>query len=227
VYQKSVRCWREADGSGRTPLDLSSESAAAAYWGATPSQRAFCSGAGLNYRWSFTVTRADKEKVLDEALDSATSVSPAYTRGKLGTLRDMVVLSRASSGKIGKLQIVGTGGTWTITGDGDIRLALSSTPPADGQTLSAARSATAVFTISRDTGGNVTSVNTRGGGFGHGWGMCQNGAIGMAKAGYAYDVILRHYYSGVEVTTISSGSPVPPATGPRLFLPLGPRRGSA
>jgi SpoIID/LytB domain protein len=39
----------------------------------------------------------------------------------------------------------------------------------------------------------------RGGGNGHGVGMCQNGAIGMAKRGYAYDMILQHYYPGSEL----------------------------
>lgn len=36
-------------------------------------------------------------------------------------------------------------------------------------------------------------------GSGHGVGMSQYGANGMAKAGYGYVDILRHYYSGVEV----------------------------
>lgn len=36
-------------------------------------------------------------------------------------------------------------------------------------------------------------------GFGHGVGMSQSGAMGMAKAGYNYVEILKHYYSGVTV----------------------------
>lgn len=36
-------------------------------------------------------------------------------------------------------------------------------------------------------------------GYGHGVGMSQYGAYGMAKAGYSYDEILRHYYTGVEL----------------------------
>jgi SpoIID/LytB domain protein len=34
----------------------------------------------------------------------------------------------------------------------------------------------------------------RGAGFGHGVGMCQTGAVGMAEAGKSYQEILRHYY---------------------------------
>ena len=40
-------------------------------------------------------------------------------------------------------------------------------------------------------------VNTRG--FGHGVGMSQYGAQGMALDGYSYDEILKYYYSGVEI----------------------------
>ena len=36
----------------------------------------------------------------------------------------------------------------------------------------------------------------RGAGFGHGVGMCQHGAIGMAREGHAFDSILKHYYRG-------------------------------
>lgn len=36
-------------------------------------------------------------------------------------------------------------------------------------------------------------------GYGHGVGMSQYGAYGMAKEGYTYDEILKHYYSGVEL----------------------------
>src|SRR3989304_3925651 len=36
-------------------------------------------------------------------------------------------------------------------------------------------------------------------GYGHGVGMSQYGAYGMAKAGYTYDEILRHYYTGIDL----------------------------
>tara|TARA_B100000530_G_C15608863_1_gene349530 strand:+ start:239 stop:409 length:171 start_codon:yes stop_codon:yes gene_type:complete len=41
-----------------------------------------------------------------------------------------------------------------------------------------------------------------GGGFGHGVGMSQYGAIGMAERGKTATQILRHYYSGAEVGTV-------------------------
>jgi stage II sporulation protein D len=46
-------------------------------------------------------------------------------------------------------------------------------------------------------GSDITFTTT---GYGHGVGMCQYGAKGMAEHGYNYRTILGHYYSGVEVT---------------------------
>lgn len=39
-------------------------------------------------------------------------------------------------------------------------------------------------------------------GYGHGVGMSQYGALGMAKQGYTYDEILKHYYTGVTIKKI-------------------------
>ncbi|MDD6468145.1 MAG: stage II sporulation protein D [Erysipelotrichaceae bacterium] len=39
-------------------------------------------------------------------------------------------------------------------------------------------------------------------GSGHGVGMSQYGALGMAKEGYNYEQILKHYYPGVEIVTL-------------------------
>ncbi|MGI6669414.1 MAG: hypothetical protein ACOX4M_08615 [Acetivibrionales bacterium] len=36
-------------------------------------------------------------------------------------------------------------------------------------------------------------------GWGHAVGMSQEGAIGMAKAGFTYDQILMHYFQGTKV----------------------------
>ena len=44
-----------------------------------------------------------------------------------------------------------------------------------------------------------TKYTLSGKGWGHGVGMSQNGAIGMAKEGFTYDEILKWYYTGVEI----------------------------
>lgn len=49
---------------------------------------------------------------------------------------------------------------------------------------------------------NNDKVNVSTKGFGHGVGMSQYGAYGMAKDGYKYDAILKHYYTGVEISKL-------------------------
>lgn len=53
--------------------------------------------------------------------------------------------------------------------------------------------------IDRDAAGAIRSVTFRGSGYGHGVGMCQCGAIGLAREGRDFDQILRHYYTGIEI----------------------------
>lgn len=49
-------------------------------------------------------------------------------------------------------------------------------------------------------------------GWGHGVGLCQNGAWGMAIAGATYDQILAHYYTGIQIVQASTLSAGPPST---------------
>jgi stage II sporulation protein D len=46
------------------------------------------------------------------------------------------------------------------------------------------------------------SLEISGKGWGHGIGLCQYGALGMARAGYSYKKILSHYYSKIKLTKI-------------------------
>ena len=46
------------------------------------------------------------------------------------------------------------------------------------------------------------NIVAEGGGFGHGIGMCQMGAIGMAGQGYRYEKILKHYYRGIDLKRV-------------------------
>ena len=52
------------------------------------------------------------------------------------------------------------------------------------------------------TCGKVTGYTFSGGGWGHGVGMSQYGAKGMADAGFTYDKIVTHYYPGTTLTNI-------------------------
>jgi stage II sporulation protein D len=54
------------------------------------------------------------------------------------------------------------------------------------------------FTVTVDDGEIVITTT----GYGHGVGMSQWGANGMAKAGKSYSEILTHYYTGVEISSV-------------------------
>ena len=58
-----------------------------------------------------------------------------------------------------------------------------------------------VFDKTRDPDG-MDRYTFYGKGWGHGTGMCQVGAYGMAFRGWTYDRILRNYYTGVEITSM-------------------------
>jgi stage II sporulation protein D len=53
--------------------------------------------------------------------------------------------------------------------------------------------------------GTVAAWVFTGGGWGHGVGLCQVGAYGMASAGYSYREILEHYYLGTEIRKVGEG----------------------
>jgi stage II sporulation protein D len=55
----------------------------------------------------------------------------------------------------------------------------------------------------------------RGAGFGHGVGMSQYGALGLAQRGWTYQAILAHYYTGTSI------QPLPAAQNVRVLLKSG------
>jgi stage II sporulation protein D len=127
------------------------------------------------YAWEVRKTR----KELEEAIGK---------RVRVGTLRDLKVVKRGQSGRIVTLEVVGSRGRQTVRGF-DVRNLLD------------LRETLAAFEIQRDRGGEITAVAFHGKGWGHGVGLCQVGAYGMALRGEGYRSILAHYYPG---TTVSS-----------------------
>ena len=103
----------------------------------------------------------------------------------VGALRSLSVEERGASGRARTLRVEGSLGTVSVRGELRIRRLLGNLP-------------SAMFVVSREGGGWVL----RGGGWGHGAGMCQWGAIGRAGAGQDYRQILRAYFSGADVAQI-------------------------
>ena len=131
----------------------------------------------------------------------------------IGNITDITMKER-SAGGIGKvLAIEGTAGTKEIRGEGQIRGILGSKDlvieKQDGETVTGWSSLPSAFiTVEKgetDSTG-VTSFTIYGGGYGHGVGMSQNGAQGMAKAGKSYRQILELFYPGTEVAELDEAS---------------------
>ena len=109
-----------------------------------------------------------------------------YVRG-IGTLYDVRVTKKGFSRRAIELEIVGSNGVKYLKG---------------GKIRSALRLKEQLFVLNKRYGanGNVVGYSFTGRGWGHGIGMCQYGAFGLAKMGVKYDKIIKHYYSGVELT---------------------------
>ncbi len=96
------------------------------------------------------------------------------------------ILERGVSGRVGRMKVLGDGGRsevieglavrWTLDVPDTLFTAKRLTPPD--------KSPGWLFT---------------GRGWGHGVGMCQIGAFGMAIRGHSYQDILRHYYTGIDI----------------------------
>jgi stage II sporulation protein D len=122
------------------------------------------------------------------SLGAAQSRLSRWSRG-VGALVDLRVSKRGSSRRVTDLELVGTSGTAHLRG-GRIRSALG------------LREQLFVIDRSYDETGRVTGFTFTGRGWGHGVGMCQVGAYGMARAGLTYDKILKNYYTGIELTKL-------------------------
>ncbi len=103
----------------------------------------------------------------------------------VGPVRALRVTGRGVSGRALALRVRGESGEVEVHGELAIRRLLGNL-------------SSAMFTVEWSGGEWVF----RGGGWGHGAGMCQWGAVGRAEAGQGYREILRAYYSGAEVARI-------------------------
>ena len=135
------------------------------------------------YRWKETLSQEKLQQLIADKL-----------KMDLGAILDMKAVERGKSGRISKLQIIGTEKTFTIGKELEIRRTLS-----DSHLLS---SAFVVDKYDKDEQGVPQRFELIGAGWGHGVGLCQIGAAVMGEQGYHYDAILLHYYQGAEIKTL-------------------------
>ncbi len=173
----------------------------------------FCAG-GRYYTWETSWTGEQLDTILARTLPEYLEYMGAEYRvawaGTLfqptsdqsdrlrpGRLRRLEIVDRTSSGRVGKLAVFTDAGVYYVRGD-RVRWVL---PPPDGNPF-ILRSANFVLDVS-ETAGRPAMVTARGRGYGHGIGMCQVGALAMARQGYSSVQILEHYYPGAVLEPIS------------------------
>ena len=132
------------------------------------------------YRWKVTYSQEKLQQLFEEKL-----------KMNFGAILDMKAVERGKSGRISKLQIIGTEKTFTIGKELEIRRALSDTHLYS--------SAFVVDKYDKDEQGVPQRFEIIGAGWGHGVGLCQIGAAVMGEQGYDYNDILLHYYQGAEI----------------------------
>jgi len=109
--------------------------------------------------------------------------------GSVGRVLDLVPTRVGVSGRVVELRVVGSEGELALRGQ-RVRLGL--------------RLRESLFVLHKET--TVLDEEPRfvftGNGWGHGVGLCQLGASGMARSGATFEEILKHYYTGVAVTPL-------------------------
>ena len=132
------------------------------------------------------------------AEEMRTSLSNYYKRD-VGPVLAVNVPERSSSGRALQMEFVTADSTYIARKD-LIRSALK-WYTASGTLTSLNSTLVFVQPVVDPKTKEITGFEAWGGGWGHGVGMSQTGAVGMAEKGYTYDQILKHYYRGIALET--------------------------
>jgi stage II sporulation protein D len=135
------------------------------------------------FRWTVRYRRGELEEIVREksGID-------------FGTLKEMSPLTRGPSGRISRLKITGSKKSMIVGKELEIRRWLSPT-----------HLYSSAFVVEPEPNartGKVDAFVLHGAGWGHGVGLCQIGAAGMASRGSSAEEILKHYFTGIELRKI-------------------------
>jgi len=149
---------------------------------------------GGYFRWRVDYDRHDLEKILREKFFSHQDPSKVAF---LNTLMNLRVCKRGDSGRAIDLEIeyldpMGVTHKAHVLTEYTIREVLHE---------KFLFSSAFLVEIQRDQASVPRRITLLGGGWGHGAGLCQIGALGMALKGYKYEAILKHYFEDVHVHT--------------------------
>jgi stage II sporulation protein D len=143
------------------------------------------------FRWSKTLERATLAAALERYLAEYVRVPG----GRVGSPRALAVESKTPSGRVAALAVRTDRGRYLLRGN-DVRFVMR---VPNGEILNST-----YFSVrtERDAAGRLASATFEGGGYGHGIGMCQWGAIGRARVGYDFRSILSTYYPGTSLAAV-------------------------
>ncbi len=148
----------------------------------------FCTPA-RNFRWRHSFSG----RALGDTVRRTLPLVAGVDESEVGELVDVRVRERGASGRVQELEIVTTTRSFVVEGDKIRRVVMLDV--GRGRILPST-----LFDVETVmSGSRVGIVSFAGGGNGHGVGMCQNGALGMARKGYSYAMILQHYYPGAQI----------------------------
>ncbi|MBU5479286.1 SpoIID/LytB domain-containing protein [Eubacterium sp. MSJ-13] len=168
------------------------------------------------YRWSVKIKEKSLRNRIDSALSSCYLSNNSYVLTKTkngeykkkavfktGKINDIIINKREKSGIVSEIIIKGNKNTYKVCNQYNIRKVLAPVYETikrryGGNMNGYFMLPSAAFYIDKTSGG----FSITGGGFGHGTGMSQSGAGNMAKQGFNYSQILRHYFSGVKIVTL-------------------------
>ena len=142
----------------------------------------------LVYRINFANPAADRYSrlALWQAHKTRQDIDAAFKALNVGSFQDMRIVRRGASERPITTEIVGSSGRRTVRA---LRL----------RSLLGLRDSLFSFDIERNAQGDVLGITFFGRGWGHGVGMCQVGAYGMALDGASYEDILKKYYKGIDL----------------------------
>ena len=144
------------------------------------------------YHWTESYTPEQLKMRIEQFLSSE--------RGReisINDITDISILRRTAGGRVAEL-IIKTGNQEYSFGKDKIRWVFKRSSNAD-LILPSARFD---LNIARNQSGRIIQIDFSGGGYGHGVGMCQCGAIGMARNGKKFDQILARYYKDTRLVKL-------------------------
>jgi stage II sporulation protein D len=144
---------------------------------------------GPRFRWTRTYTGEELRQSIVRYLRTVPRAPES-----VATVKSVAVTEVTPAGRVAALAVDTDRGRWLLRGN-EIRAAL--------RTVSGEMLYSTYFSVDAVDGrGGVETLTLRGGGNGHGIGMCQSGAIGRARAGQDFRTILTTYYPGTTIGTI-------------------------